>query len=85
MKGSKGHELEADVPASELWKIYGTLRFVALVHELLPLVLHQVEVVRGDGSVGTVIKVTFPPGEAMHLGNNNNKKPLLNRCRDAYA
>ncbi|CAN6236100.1 unnamed protein product, partial [Urochloa humidicola] len=25
-------------------------------------VLHQVEVVRGDGGVGTVIKVTLPPG-----------------------
>jgi len=63
VKGSKHHELEADdVPASELWKIYGTLRFVELVHELLPQVLHQVEVLRGDGTVGTVIKVTFPPG-----------------------
>lgn len=75
-KGSKGHELEADVPASELWKIYGTLRFVELVHELLPQVLHQVDVVRGDGTVGTVIKVAFPPGEieaAMHLSNKTNQ------------
>jgi hypothetical protein len=63
MKGSKSHELEADVPASELWKIYGTLRFVELLHERLPQVLHKVEVVRGDGTVGTVIQVTFPPGE----------------------
>ncbi|TVU15944.1 hypothetical protein EJB05_39488 [Eragrostis curvula] len=62
MKGSKSHELEADVPAAELWKVYGTLRFVELVHQLLPQVLHQVDVVRGDGGVGTVIQVTFPPG-----------------------
>ncbi|XP_062226589.1 norbelladine synthase-like [Phragmites australis] len=62
MKGSKTHELEANVPASELWKIYGTLRFVELVHELLPQVLHKVDVVSGNGGVGTVIQVTFPPG-----------------------
>ncbi|KAK3143836.1 hypothetical protein QOZ80_4AG0305600 [Eleusine coracana subsp. coracana] len=62
MKGSKCHEHEADVPAAELWKIYGTLRFVELVHELLPQVLHKVDVVKGDGTVGTVIQVTFPPG-----------------------
>jgi len=53
MKGSKGHELEADVPASELWAIYGTLLPAKLLPELLPQVLHQVEVVRGDGSVGS--------------------------------
>ncbi|CAN6249965.1 unnamed protein product [Urochloa humidicola] len=62
MKGSKSHEVEADVPAAELWKIYGTVRFVELVHQLLPQILYQVEVVRGHGGVGTVIKVTLPPG-----------------------
>ncbi|TVU15925.1 hypothetical protein EJB05_39469 [Eragrostis curvula] len=62
MKGSKSHELEADVPAAELWKIYGTLRFVELVHQLLPQVLYKVDVVRGNGGVGTVIQVTLPPG-----------------------
>ncbi|CAN6229375.1 unnamed protein product [Urochloa humidicola] len=62
MKGSKSHEVEADIPAAELWKIYGTVRFVELVHQLLPQILYQVEVVRGDGGVGTVIKVTLPPG-----------------------
>ncbi|KAL6838893.1 hypothetical protein ACP4OV_031329 [Aristida adscensionis] len=62
MKGTKCHELEAAVPASDLWAIYGTLRFVELVHTLLPQVLHKVDVLRGDGGVGTVIQVTFPPG-----------------------
>ncbi|CAL5030296.1 unnamed protein product [Urochloa decumbens] len=62
MKGSKSQEVEADVPAAELWKIYGTIRFVELVHQLLPQILYQVEIVSGDGGVGTVIKVTLPPG-----------------------
>ncbi|CAO2043537.1 unnamed protein product, partial [Urochloa humidicola] len=51
------------VTASALWDIYATLRFVELFHELLPQVLRKVEVVRGDGGVGTVTQVTVvPPG-----------------------
>ncbi|RLM74233.1 hypothetical protein C2845_PM15G20340 [Panicum miliaceum] len=65
MKGSKSHEVEADgVPASELWDdIYAGLGFVQLFHKLLPQVLRKVDVVRGDGGVGTVLQVTLvPPG-----------------------
>ncbi|GJN26567.1 hypothetical protein PR202_gb14508 [Eleusine coracana subsp. coracana] len=36
MKAIKSHELLTDVPASELWKIYGTLRLEELVRQLLP-------------------------------------------------
>ncbi|OEL13746.1 hypothetical protein BAE44_0025234 [Dichanthelium oligosanthes] len=82
MKGSKGHELEADVPAAELWKIYGTLRFVELVHELLPQVLHQVEVVRGDGGVGTVIKVSFPPGGYIRMATELTKAMKGSLCHE---
>ncbi|TVU11010.1 hypothetical protein EJB05_44570, partial [Eragrostis curvula] len=62
MKGSKVHELEADVPASDLWAIYGTLRAAELMPELLPHVLAKVELVSGDGGVGTILELTFPPG-----------------------
>ncbi|KAL6651303.1 hypothetical protein ACP70R_010228 [Stipagrostis hirtigluma subsp. patula] len=87
MKGSKSHELAADVPASELWAIYGTLRFVELVHQLLPQVLHKVDVVRGDGGVGTVIQVTFPPGNP---GPQSYKEEFVkiddeNRVKEAAA
>ncbi|CAN6240714.1 unnamed protein product [Urochloa humidicola] len=34
----------------------------ALVPQLLPEVFSKVELVEGDGSVGTVLLVTFPPG-----------------------
>ncbi|CAL5036217.1 unnamed protein product [Urochloa decumbens] len=62
MKGSKVHDYEADVPASELWKIYGTLRAAELLPGLLPHVLAKVEVISGDGGVGTVLELTFPAG-----------------------
>jgi hypothetical protein len=63
MKGSKVHEHETDVPASDLWAIYGTLRAAELLPELLPDVLAKVELVSGDGGVGTILQLTFPPGE----------------------
>ncbi|KAL5216521.1 hypothetical protein ABZP36_007922 [Zizania latifolia] len=62
MKGSRSHELETDIPASQLWEVYGTLRAAELLPELLPHILAKVEVVTGDGGVGTVLQLTFPPG-----------------------
>ncbi|CAM0958326.1 unnamed protein product [Alopecurus aequalis] len=62
MRRSKTHELETDVPASELWEVYGTLRAAELLPQLLPQVLAKAELVSGDGSVGTILQLTFPPG-----------------------
>ena len=63
MKGSTVHEHEIDVSASDLWAIYGTLRAAELTMELLPHVLTKFEVISGDGGVGTILHLTFPPGE----------------------
>ncbi|WVZ65010.1 hypothetical protein U9M48_014444 [Paspalum notatum var. saurae] len=62
MKGSKVHEHETDVPASELWAIYGTLRAAELLPKLFPHVLAKVELVSGDGGVGTILELIFAPG-----------------------
>jgi hypothetical protein len=70
MKGSQSHELETDVPASELWKVYGTLRVGELVPELLPHIFAKTELLSGAGSVGTIWQLTFAPGEFV--------RPILN-------
>ncbi|XP_066396424.1 norbelladine synthase-like [Miscanthus floridulus] len=62
MKGSKVHEHETDVPASELWAIYGTLCAAELLPQLLPQLLTKADLVSGDGGVGTILQLTFPPG-----------------------
>ncbi|XP_073111631.1 norbelladine synthase [Elaeis guineensis] len=62
MKGSLFHKLEVGLPAGEVWEVYGTLRLAQLVVELLPHVLQKVDVIEGDGGVGTVLHLTFPPG-----------------------
>ncbi|KAG1354247.1 S-norcoclaurine synthase 2 [Cocos nucifera] len=62
MKGSLSHELEVCLPAGEVWEVYGTLRLAQLVVELLPRVVQKVDVIEGDGGVGTVLYLTFPSG-----------------------
>ncbi|XP_059296401.1 norbelladine synthase-like [Lycium ferocissimum] len=62
MFGTISEEIEVAVPASEAWKVYGTLRLANIVVKELPHVLHEVDVIEGDGGVGTVLKLTFPPG-----------------------
>ncbi|KAE8789927.1 S-norcoclaurine synthase [Hordeum vulgare] len=62
MRRNKVHEYEADAPAAELWGLYGTLRAAELLPELLPQVLSKIELVSGDGDVGTILQLTFAPG-----------------------
>ena len=63
MRRNKVHEFEADVPAAELWGLYGTLRAAELLPELLPQVLAKIQLVSGDGDVGTILELTFAPGQ----------------------
>ncbi|KAI3936382.1 hypothetical protein MKW98_000656 [Papaver atlanticum] len=61
MKGKISKEVHVPVPASDLWAVYGTLELIRLIKKLLPEILRDFEVVVGDGGVGTVLKLTFPP------------------------
>ncbi|KAF8694797.1 hypothetical protein HU200_037889 [Digitaria exilis] len=61
-KGSLRHEFETGLPAADVWEIYGGLLVGDLIPQLLPEVLSKVKLIEGDGSVGTVLLVTFPPG-----------------------
>ncbi|TVU15942.1 hypothetical protein EJB05_39486 [Eragrostis curvula] len=62
MNGSLCHELETGLPAADVWEVYGGILVGELIPQLLPEVFSKVELVEGDGGVGTVLLVTFPPG-----------------------
>ncbi|KAG8066054.1 hypothetical protein GUJ93_ZPchr0004g38190 [Zizania palustris] len=62
MKGSLCHEFETGLPAAEVWEVYGGLRIGYLAPQLVPQVFSKVELVEGDGGVGTVLHVIFSPG-----------------------
>ena len=63
MKGSLCQEYETEFPAADVWEVYGgLLAGQLLVPQLVPEVYSRVELVEGDGGVGTVLLVSFPPG-----------------------
>ncbi|KAK3198358.1 hypothetical protein Dsin_021773 [Dipteronia sinensis] len=65
MSSSSGklcHELEVDVGASEVWELYGTLKLAKLVEQQLTSFFHKIEVLQGDGGVGTLLNIVLVPG-----------------------
>ncbi|KAL0386795.1 UNVERIFIED_CONTAM: hypothetical protein Slati_4580200 [Sesamum latifolium] len=67
MVGRVWEEIEVKVPASEAWKIYGSPLLGKIVLEGLPNLFSKVEVVEGDGFVGTIVQVFLPPGTYLTL------------------
>ncbi|KAL0382541.1 UNVERIFIED_CONTAM: hypothetical protein Scaly_0541400 [Sesamum calycinum] len=63
MEGRLSEEIEVKVPASEAWKVYGSLQLSKIVVEGLPSIFSKVEVVDGDGSTGTIVHLFFAPEE----------------------
>lgn len=58
MVGKLSHEIEVNVPASEAWELYGTLRLGKLiVEEAFPGVIEKIEVIEADGEAGTIVKI----------------------------
>ncbi|XP_022720076.1 S-norcoclaurine synthase 2-like [Durio zibethinus] len=62
MHGHLSQDTPVDATAAVVWDVYGGLQLGRLVNKLLPDVLGTVEVIEGDGEVGTVVKLTYPPG-----------------------
>ncbi|MED6148741.1 hypothetical protein PIB30_055747 [Stylosanthes scabra] len=62
MFGKLEHELELDVAASEAWNLFGTIEIAKFVEKEMPQVFQKVELIEGDGGLGTVLKLTFVPG-----------------------
>ncbi|KAK2977203.1 hypothetical protein RJ640_028408 [Escallonia rubra] len=57
--GSVSTEMEVDVPATEAWKLYGT---VDLKNVTVPKYLADVAIVEGDGREGSICKNTSSDG-----------------------
>ncbi|TYH30167.1 hypothetical protein ES288_A01G072500v1 [Gossypium darwinii] len=55
------NELEVNVAASRVWKLYRHLGISTLTAQQLKNVIQNVQVLEGDGGVGTMLKFTFAP------------------------
>ncbi|XP_057468544.1 norbelladine synthase-like [Actinidia eriantha] len=62
MFGTVSHEMEVNVPASQAWQLYGTLQLAELTQQQLNHLVDKIELVQGDGGVGTVLHLIFRPG-----------------------
>ncbi|MBA0848709.1 hypothetical protein Goshw_005931, partial [Gossypium schwendimanii] len=56
------NELEVNVAASRVWELYRHLGISMLTARELKTVIQSVQVLKGDGGVGTILKLTFVPG-----------------------
>ncbi|GAA0149598.1 hypothetical protein LIER_08735 [Lithospermum erythrorhizon] len=64
MYGTICASVKNDVSVKEAWEIYGTLRLGLEAPLLVPNWLQSSELIQGDGSVGTILKINFNPGVA---------------------
>ncbi|XP_076890753.1 norbelladine synthase-like [Bidens hawaiensis] len=58
MFGSLSEEVEVKVAADKAWQLYGTIKLpeIAAKHTF-----ERLDIIEGDGSAGTIVKVTFKP------------------------
>ncbi|KAF8012314.1 hypothetical protein BT93_I0453 [Corymbia citriodora subsp. variegata] len=62
MFGQLSHETEVKVGASKAWELYGTIKLALMVKEHLRDAFVQLDILEGDGGVGTVIKFILAGG-----------------------
>ncbi|KAK9144286.1 hypothetical protein Sjap_004189 [Stephania japonica] len=58
------HELQVPASADDVWEVYSDPDLPKIIVQLLPSVFEKIDVVEGDGGVGTVLHLTYPPGSA---------------------
>ncbi|PON77555.1 Bet v I/Major latex protein [Parasponia andersonii] len=64
VSGQLSHELEVNMPANQVWELYSSLQLAKLVEEELSSVIQKINLVKGDGGVGTILHLIFVPGAA---------------------
>lgn len=62
MVGSVSGEVEVNAPASMVWELYRSLELLTVTKKGLDKIVDKIEVLEGDGSVGTLLQFSFHPG-----------------------
>ncbi|RZC48033.1 hypothetical protein C5167_040980 [Papaver somniferum] len=63
MRYELNNEIDVPLSASSIWGVYACKELPKLIVKLLPHVFDRIDYISGDGGVGTVIRIIFPPGE----------------------
>ena len=56
--------------ASQAWKLYDTLQLAMIIQKDLYHMVETIELIEGDGAVGTVLELTFVEGQGITLNSN---------------
>ncbi|XP_026417479.1 S-norcoclaurine synthase-like [Papaver somniferum] len=48
--------------ADEVWAVYSSHNLTKLIVKLLPGMFKRIDVLKGDGGVGTILRLVYPPG-----------------------
>ncbi|KAF8044425.1 hypothetical protein BT93_A2421 [Corymbia citriodora subsp. variegata] len=56
------HEIKVTGGATKVWELYGTTQMARLAKEALPDTIVKLDILEGEGDVGTVIKITLAGG-----------------------
>ncbi|KAL4310975.1 hypothetical protein GQ457_01G004730 [Hibiscus cannabinus] len=59
-------ELQVNVGADRVWELYRNLGISRLTAQQLKNVIQNIQVLEGDGGVGTLLKLTFVPGNSSY-------------------
>ncbi|KAL3756017.1 hypothetical protein ACJRO7_002968 [Eucalyptus globulus] len=62
MSGQVSYETEVKAGAAKVWELYGTTKMALLAKEALPDAIIGLDILEGQGAVGTIIKITLAGG-----------------------
>ncbi|KAI3919080.1 hypothetical protein MKW98_016633, partial [Papaver atlanticum] len=61
MRYELNNEIDVPLSASSIWQVYACKELPKLIVKLLPEVFDRIDYIEGNGGVGTVIRIVFPP------------------------
>ncbi|MCL7026741.1 hypothetical protein MKW94_006420 [Papaver nudicaule] len=56
------NEMRVNASASDIWAVYSSHDLPKLVVRLLPSAIESIDYIEGNGGVGSILRLVFPPG-----------------------
>ncbi|MCL7046586.1 hypothetical protein MKW94_003045 [Papaver nudicaule] len=56
------NEMKVNASVNDIWAVYSSPDLPKLITKLLPGAVENIDFVKGNGGIGTILRVVFPPG-----------------------
>ncbi|KAI3991912.1 hypothetical protein MKX01_012857 [Papaver californicum] len=56
------NEMKVNASVNDIWEVYSSPDLPKLIVKLLPSVFERIDYVEGNGGVGTILHIVYPPG-----------------------